>query len=213
MIATAVICRPVMFCRFTQVRARKLAEAAAIVPVKHCILYHLLPVVLCRFTEVRARKLAEAAAIVNELLLKASTLVSSALASDSAQPKDVQEMLAQVRAGMRWVLFQMLKMCNGAFAHHSLILHSGRTCKRCWLRCVLACVGMRCVLVSDVCWCVCASQLHACVHLQGLRGCWIRSGCNGADNWHIRAGQHRHSIIHCRMMTLQDGCYRACVSA
>jgi hypothetical protein len=53
---------------------------------------------------VRARKLAEAAAIVNELLLKASTLVSSALASDSAQPKDVQEVLAQVRVGTLGVL-------------------------------------------------------------------------------------------------------------
>jgi hypothetical protein len=58
--------------------------------------------VSCRFTQVRARKLAEAAAIVNELLLKASTLVSSVLASDSAQPKDVQEVLAQVCIGMNF---------------------------------------------------------------------------------------------------------------
>lgn len=50
---------------------------------------------LCSFAQVRARKLAEAAATVNELLLKASTLVSSALATDG-DPQHVQEVLGQV---------------------------------------------------------------------------------------------------------------------
>jgi hypothetical protein len=68
-----------------------------------------LVIVPRRYTQVRARKLAEAAAIVNELLLKASTLVSSALASETAQPKDVLDLLAQV--GSVWRLMQ----CNTDF--------------------------------------------------------------------------------------------------
>eukprot|EP00879_Flechtneria_rotunda_P026418 GHRR01028167.1.p1 GENE.GHRR01028167.1~~GHRR01028167.1.p1 ORF type:complete len:521 (+),score=214.38 GHRR01028167.1:384-1946(+) len=48
-----------------------------------------------RFAEVRARKLAEASALVNELLLKANTLVSSALNSASATPETMQQTLGQ----------------------------------------------------------------------------------------------------------------------
>ncbi|WIA42000.1 hypothetical protein OEZ86_009298 [Tetradesmus obliquus] len=71
-----------------------------------------------RFAQVRARKLAEAAATVNELLLKASTLVSSALAADGSDPQRVQEVLAQfldqyvrLAAGpLKWVkLVEFLK--------------------------------------------------------------------------------------------------------
>lgn len=51
---------------------------------------------LCRFAQVRARKLAEAAAIVNEMLLKATNLVSMALAAEGAEPEDVQALLAKV---------------------------------------------------------------------------------------------------------------------
>ncbi|WIA21574.1 hypothetical protein OEZ85_000766 [Tetradesmus obliquus] len=70
-----------------------------------------------RFAQVRARKLAEAAATVNELLLKASTLVSSALATDG-DPQHVQEVLGQfldqyvrLAAGpLKWVkLVEFLK--------------------------------------------------------------------------------------------------------
>lgn len=69
------------------------------------------------FAQVRARKLAEAAATVNELLLKASTLVSSALATDG-DPQHVQEVLGQfldqyvrLAAGpLKWVkLVEFLK--------------------------------------------------------------------------------------------------------
>eukprot|EP00878_Enallax_costatus_P011998 GHUV01012526.1.p1 GENE.GHUV01012526.1~~GHUV01012526.1.p1 ORF type:complete len:590 (+),score=213.14 GHUV01012526.1:1233-3002(+) len=48
-----------------------------------------------RYAQVRARKLAEAAAIVNEMLLKASSLVSAALAADGAEPEEVQALLAK----------------------------------------------------------------------------------------------------------------------
>jgi hypothetical protein len=50
----------------------------------------------CRFAQIRARKLAEAAAMVNELLLKASKMVTAAMSDDDASPYAVQQLLSQV---------------------------------------------------------------------------------------------------------------------
>ncbi len=44
----------------------------------------------------RGRKLAEAAATVNELLLKATSLISTALAAEGEGTEDVQALLAKV---------------------------------------------------------------------------------------------------------------------
>lgn len=55
----------------------------------------------CRFAQVRARKLAEAAGFVNELLLKATSLVSTALAAEGAEAEGVQALLTKVCAVLK----------------------------------------------------------------------------------------------------------------
>jgi hypothetical protein len=111
----------------------------------------LLLFALCSFTQVRARKLAEAAAIVNELLLKASTLVSSALASDNAQPKDVQEVLAQVGGQLEGAAWLGYNAQRPGRQDLECFAFRGRLCALAQVWCTACLQGTSCMLAATCC--------------------------------------------------------------